>query len=66
MEVVHRVRVNQHRQEEGLHKATCQGYNTLILPEFQGVGQEDPKQHLFICETIWAATNVHDEAVKIM
>jgi hypothetical protein len=39
--------------------------NTLRLPEFQGVGSEDPEQHLFVCETIWAAKNVQDEAVKI-
>jgi hypothetical protein len=40
--------------------------NTLRLPEFQGVGSEDPEQHLFVCETIWAAKNVQDEAVKIV
>jgi hypothetical protein len=39
--------------------------NTLRLPEFQGVGSEDPKQHLFVCETIWVTKNVQDEAVKI-
>jgi hypothetical protein len=39
--------------------------NTLRLPEFQGVGSEDPEQHLFVCETIWAAKNVQDEAVNI-
>jgi hypothetical protein len=36
--------------------------NTLRLPEFQGVGSEDPEQHLFVCETIWAVKNVQDEA----
>jgi hypothetical protein len=40
--------------------------NTLKLPEFQGVGSKDPKQHLFVCETIWAAKNVQDDAVKIV
>jgi hypothetical protein len=40
--------------------------NTLRLPEFQGVGSEDPEQHLFVCETIWAAKNVQDEVVKIV
>jgi hypothetical protein len=39
--------------------------NTLRLLEFQGVGSEDLEQHLFICETIWAANNVQDEAVTI-
>jgi hypothetical protein len=39
--------------------------NTLRLPEFQGVGSEDPEQHLFVCETIWATKNVQDEVVKI-
>jgi hypothetical protein len=32
--------------------------NTLRMPEFQGVGLEDPEQHLFVCETIWAVKNV--------
>jgi hypothetical protein len=39
--------------------------NTLRLPAFQGVGSEDPKQHLFVCKTIWVANNFQDEAVKI-
>jgi hypothetical protein len=39
--------------------------NTLRLLEFQGVGSEDPEQHLFFCETIWFAKNVQDEAMKI-
>jgi hypothetical protein len=26
--------------------------NILRLPEFQGVGSEDPEQHLFVCEKI--------------
>jgi hypothetical protein len=39
--------------------------NTLRLPEFWGIGSEDPEKHLFVCETIWAAKNVQDEAVKI-
>jgi hypothetical protein len=38
--------------------------NTLRLPEFQGIGSEDPEQHLFVCETIWAK-NIQDEVVKI-
>jgi hypothetical protein len=42
------------------------GVDSLIrLPEFQGVGLEDPEQHLFLCEKIWAAKNVQDEAMKI-
>jgi hypothetical protein len=40
-------------------------YNTLRLPKFQGVGSEDPEKHMFFYETIWAAKNVQDEAVKI-
>jgi hypothetical protein len=32
--------------------------NTLRLPKFKGVGSEDPKQHLFICETVWVAKNI--------
>jgi hypothetical protein len=39
--------------------------NTLRLPEFKGIGSEDPEQHLFICETIWTAKNVHDDGTKI-
>jgi hypothetical protein len=29
------------------------------------VGSEDPKQHLFVCETVWAAKNIQDDVVKI-
>jgi hypothetical protein len=39
--------------------------NTLRLPEFKGVGSEDPKPQLFVCETVWAAKNIHDEVVNI-
>jgi hypothetical protein len=39
--------------------------NTLRLPEFKGVGSEDPEQHLFVCEIVWAAKNIQDEVVKI-
>jgi hypothetical protein len=39
--------------------------NTLRLLEFQVVESEDPEKHLFICETIWVAKNIEDEAVKI-
>jgi hypothetical protein len=39
--------------------------NTLRLPEFQGIGLEDPKQHFFGCEMIWAAKNRRDEIVNI-
>jgi hypothetical protein len=39
--------------------------NTLTLFEFHGVGSEDPEQHLFVCQTIWAAKNVQYEATKI-
>jgi hypothetical protein len=39
--------------------------NTLTLFEFQGVGSEDLDQHLFVCETIWVAKNVQDEALNI-
>jgi hypothetical protein len=39
--------------------------NTLRLPKFKGVGSEDPKQHLFVCETVWAAKNIQDDVVKI-
>jgi hypothetical protein len=40
--------------------------NTLRMPEFQGVGSEDPEQHLFVCETIWVVKNVQDEATNIV
>jgi hypothetical protein len=40
--------------------------NTLRLPEFKGIGSEDPEQHMFICETIWTTKNVHDDGAKIM
>jgi hypothetical protein len=39
--------------------------NTLRLPEFQGVGSEDPEQHLLVCETIWVMKNVQDDVVNI-
>jgi hypothetical protein len=39
--------------------------NTLILPEFKGVGSEYLEQHLFVCETIWAVNNIQDEGDKI-
>jgi len=39
--------------------------NTLRMPELHGVGSEDPKQHLFLCDMIWIANNVHDEVAKI-
>ena len=67
VEVIRRVRiiVNQHYEEEGIHRITWSGW-IIRLSEFQGIGSEDPEQHLFVCETIWAAENVHDEVVKIM
>jgi len=37
----------------------------LRIPEFQGTGLEDPEKHLFLCDTIWTAKNVEDEAKKI-
>jgi len=40
--------------------------HTLIIPEFQGTGSEDPKLKLFICNTIWTSKNVQDEATKIV
>ena len=40
--------------------------NTLRLPAFQGVGLEDPKQHLFVYETIWDENNFQDEIVNIV
>jgi hypothetical protein len=40
--------------------------NTLRLPKFKGIGYEDPKQHLFICETIWTTKNIHDDGSKIV
>ena len=38
--------------------------NTLRLIEFKGVGLEDPKQHLFACEIVWAAKNIYDDTIK--
>jgi len=40
--------------------------HTLIIHDFQGVGSEDPEQHLFICEMIWTSKNVQDKATKIV
>jgi hypothetical protein len=40
--------------------------NTLRIHEFQGCGLEDPKQHMFVYEKIWATKNVQDEAVNIV
>jgi hypothetical protein len=39
--------------------------NTLRLPEFKGVGSDDPEQHFFVCEIVWVAKNIQDEAVNI-
>jgi hypothetical protein len=36
--------------------------NTLRMLGFQGVGLKDPNKHMFVCETVWAAKNVEDEA----
>jgi hypothetical protein len=36
--------------------------NTLRMSKLQGDGSKDPKQHLFVCETIWVVKNVQDEA----
>jgi hypothetical protein len=41
-------------------------YKTLRLLEFQGVWSEDLEQHIFLCETIWVAKNVQDEAINII
>jgi hypothetical protein len=30
------------------------------------VGSEDPEQHLFVCEIVWAAKNIQDDVVKIV
>jgi len=38
---------------------------TLRIIFFHGAGKEDPKQHLFICETIWTVKNVQDDDAKI-
>jgi hypothetical protein len=38
--------------------------NTLRLHEFNGVGSEDPEQHLFFCKTVWATTNIPNEVVR--
>jgi len=40
--------------------------NTLILPEFKGVGSEDPEQHLFVCKVVWATKNIQDDVLKIV
>jgi hypothetical protein len=32
--------------------------NTLRLLEFKGVGSKDSKQHLFVCEIVWATKNI--------
>jgi hypothetical protein len=40
--------------------------NTLRSPQFQGIGSEDPEQHLFVYMTIWATKNVSDEVVNIL
>jgi hypothetical protein len=38
---------------------------TLKMSLFQGASSEDPDQHLFICEMIWAVKNVYDDDVHI-
>jgi hypothetical protein len=60
-------RDNPIRKREGTTQNTMVGLNnTLRIPEFEGVGSEDPKQHLLVCETIWVANNVQDEDTKIV
>jgi hypothetical protein len=38
---------------------------TTRLLEFHGDGSEDPKKNLFVCERIWEAKRVTDEATKV-
>lgn len=40
--------------------------DTLKFPLFHGFGNEDLKQHLFICETLWDANNFQYENAKIV
>ena len=38
---------------------------TLRMHVFHGVGMEDPKQHLFICETTWIVKTITYDDAKI-
>jgi hypothetical protein len=39
---------------------------TIPLPEFWGEGSDDPKNHLFIYEKIFAANYITDEDTKVV
>ena len=36
----------------------------IKLPIFNGNGLEDPKQHWFLCEVLWAMGQIQDENIK--
>jgi hypothetical protein len=38
---------------------------TLRMHVFHGAGMEDPKQHLFICETTWIVKTITYDDAKI-
>jgi hypothetical protein len=38
---------------------------TIILPDFRGEVEKDPKKHLFICTKIWEAKKITDEDTKL-
>jgi hypothetical protein len=61
-----KMKAQQHHQEEGIHKKNMVGIdNTLRVPEFKGVGLEDPEHHLFVYEIVWVAKSIQDDVVKI-
>lgn len=38
----------------------------LRMPVFNGNGSQDREQHMFVCEAIWTAKQVHDQNAQIM
>ena len=38
----------------------------MKLPTFKGIGAEDPKQHWFLCESIWTIKQIQDDNTKLV
>ena len=38
----------------------------MKLPTFKGIGEEDPEQHWFLCESVWTIKGLQDDNIKIL
>ena len=38
----------------------------MKLPTFKGTGAEDPKQHWFLCESVWTIKGIQDDNIKLV